>query len=94
MTEKSQLTSLRALLVLSVLVTDSADDDQIMRLAAAAASSLGRWRIAGFAVGDSWRGDGDDGAAALPAELGSQLRALPETGGPVTLAQASGWAWA
>jgi sugar diacid utilization regulator len=94
MTEKSQLTSLRALLVLSVLVTDSADDDQIMRLATAAASSLGRWRIAGFAVGDSWRGDGDDGAAALPAELASQLRALPETGGPVTLAQASGWAWA
>jgi sugar diacid utilization regulator len=94
MTEKSQLTSLRALLVLSVLVTDSADDDQIMRLATAAASSLGRWRIAGFAVGDSWRGDGDDGAAALPAQLGSQLRALPETGGPVILAEAGGWAWA
>ena len=52
---RGQLTNLRALLVLSILMTESADDEQILRLAASAAVSLGGWRIAGFAVGGAWR---------------------------------------
>ena len=59
---KAQLTNLRALLVLSILMTESADDEQILRLAVSSASSLGAWRIAGFAVGDSWRTDADRSA--------------------------------
>ena len=50
---RGQLTNLRALLVLSILMTESADDEQILRLAVSASSSLGAWRIAGFAVGDA-----------------------------------------
>jgi hypothetical protein len=52
---RGQLTNLRALLVLSILMTESADDEQILRLAASAAVSLGGWRIAGFVVGGAWR---------------------------------------
>ena len=48
---RSQLTNLRALLVLSILMTESADDQQILRLATSAAASLGTWQIAGFVIG-------------------------------------------
>ena len=85
-----QLTNLRALLVLSILMTESADDEQILRLAVSAASALGAWRVAGFAAGNTWRTD--DGAGSIPPQLDEQLRALPETGGRVKLD--GGWAWA
>jgi sugar diacid utilization regulator len=88
---RTQLTNLRALLVLSILMTESADDEQILRLAVSAASALGAWRIAGFAVGDTWRTDAD-GTGSVPPALAEQLRALPETGGRVTMD--GGWAWA
>jgi sugar diacid utilization regulator len=88
---RAQLTNLRALLVLSILMTESADDEQILRLAVSAASSLGAWRIAGFAVGDTWRTDAGR-AGPIPPQLDEQLRALPQTGGQVSLD--SGWAWA
>jgi sugar diacid utilization regulator len=87
---RAQLTNLRALLVLSILMTESADDEQILRLAVSAASALGAWRIAGFAVGDTWRTDAGR-AGSVPPELDEQLRALPETGGQVSLD--GGWAW-
>jgi sugar diacid utilization regulator len=86
---RGQLTNLRGLLVLSILMTESADDAQIIRLAVSAASSLGGWRIAGFLVGDAWR----PGTHAEPAGLTGQLRALPEVGGQVTM-PGSPWAWA
>lgn len=89
---RSQLTNLRALLVLSILMTESADDEQILRLAVSAASALGTWRIAGFAVGDTWRTD-TDGTGSIPQQLNAQLKALPETGGQVTAVD-GGWAWA
>jgi len=89
---RGQLTNLRALLVLSILMTESADDEQILRLAVSASSSLGAWRIAGFAVGDAWRTDAH-GASSIPPQLSDQLHALPETGGKLTTEDA-GWAWA
>ena len=89
---RAQLTNLRALLVLSILMTESADDEQILRLAVSAASTLGSWRIAGFAVGDSWRTDAD-GTGSIPLQLNDQLRTLPETGGKVTTRDGA-WAWA
>jgi PucR C-terminal helix-turn-helix domain/GGDEF-like domain len=88
---RAQLSNLRALLVLSILMTESADDEQILRLAVSAASALGAWRIAGFAVGDTWR-TAADGAGPIPPLLNEQLRALPDTGGQV--AMDGGWAWA
>lgn len=89
---RGQLTNLRALLVLSILMTESADEEQILRLASSSASSLGDWRIAGFGIGDSWW-TASCGAGAVPADLARQLPALPETGGPVTVPDAA-WAWA
>jgi len=88
---RAQLTNLRALLVLSILMTESADDEQILRLAVSAASALGAWRIAGFAVGDTWRTEAGR-AGSVPPDLDEQLRALPEAGGQVSLD--GGWAWA
>jgi len=89
---RSQLTNLRALLMLSILMTESADDEQILRLAVSAASALGTWRIAGFAVEDTWRTD-TNGTGSIPQQLNAQLQALPETGGQVTAVD-GGWAWA
>ncbi len=89
---RSQLTNLRALLVLSILMTESADDQQILRLATSAATSLGTWQIAGFVIGDAWQAGGRHCGAPGP-ELAAELAALPETGGPVTSLDA-GWAWA
>lgn len=88
---RGQLTNLRALLVLSILMTESSDDEQILRLATSAAASLGGWQIAGFVIGNAWWADGRRRAALEPG-LAAQLRALPETGGPVTLDAA--WSWA
>ncbi len=88
---RSHLTNLRALLVLSILMTESPDDEQILRLATSAAASLGSWQISGFVIGNAWWADGRRRAAVEP-ELAAQLRALPEAGGPVTLDAA--WAWA
>ncbi len=70
---RAQLTNLRALLVLSILMTESAGDEQILRLAVSAATALGAWRIAGFAVGDTWRTDAS-GAGSVPSQLNEQLR--------------------
>ena len=89
---RGQLTNLRALLVLSILMTESADDEQILRLAVSSAMSLGGWRIAGFAVGGAWR-TGANGSGPIPSALDGQLRSLPDTGGQLTILDAP-WAWA
>jgi GGDEF-like domain/PucR C-terminal helix-turn-helix domain len=89
---RGQLTNLRALLVLSILMTESTDHEQILRLAASASSSLGGWRVAGFVLSGAWWTDAPQ-PAAVPPDLLGQLRALPEAGGPVTIPEA-GWSWA
>jgi sugar diacid utilization regulator len=104
---RGQLTNLRALLVLSILMTESADHEQILRLAASAASSLGGWRVAGFVIAGTWWPGPEAPAAKSPAAeslaaespaaagagLAGQLRALPGDGGPVTVPGAA-WSWA
>ena len=89
---RTQLTNLRAMLVLAILMTESADDQQILRLATSAAASLGSWQIAGFVIGDAWWA-GDRCGGTLDPELAGELRAQPETGGPLTSLGAP-WAWA
>src|ERR1700755_3632265 len=76
---RGQLTNLRALLVLSILMTESSDDEQILRLATSAAASLGGWQITGFVIGNAWWADGHRRAALEPG-LAAQLRGLAETG--------------
>lgn len=89
---RAQLTNLRALLVLSILMTESSDQEQILRLAASSASSFGSWRIAGCVIGDSWW-TGTDGGLDLSAHLRSRLLTLPDSGGPVPILD-RGWSWA
>jgi sugar diacid utilization regulator len=90
---RAQLTNLRALLVLSILMTESADEEQILRLAVSSAASLGAWRIAGFAVRGTWWPGNGSGPFDVPAELRPQFASLPGTGGQVTTTGAR-WSWA
>lgn len=87
---RGQLTNLRALLVLAILMTESADEEQILRLAASSARSLGSWRIAGFLLGERWW-PGTHGGVPMSDDLAAQLAALPEVGGPIAVGSA-GWA--
>ncbi|MGI8691584.1 MAG: PucR family transcriptional regulator [Geodermatophilaceae bacterium] len=92
---REQLTNLRALLVLSILMTESADEAQILHLAASSAPSLGRWRVEGFAFSDgSWRSGGQHAATGrIPEWLADDVAALGLAGGAISSANA-GWCWA
>jgi sugar diacid utilization regulator len=88
---RKQLGNLRALLVISVLMTEATDEEQILRLAASAAPALGRWRIEGYGFSDgSWRPAGADAPARMPAGLGELLAALGEGSGEF---RQPGWTW-
>jgi len=89
---RGQLTNMRALLVLSILMTESSDEEQILRLATSAAATLGSWRVAGFVIGGAWW-TGAKATGPVDPGLAAQLRGLPETGGPVSALDAA-WAWA
>lgn len=89
---REQLTNLRALLVLSILMTETADEGQIRRLAASSAPSLGSWRIVGFALADgTWRaGTEMERDEPVPADVAKQLGELPDAGGAI---EVDGYAW-
>ncbi|MBO0819270.1 MAG: helix-turn-helix domain-containing protein [Nocardiopsaceae bacterium] len=90
---RARLAEFRALLVISLLMTESVNEDQILKLAASSAPGLGPWRVEGYLFGDGdWR-PGDGGTARAPDTVTGQLAALGPGGGPVELA-ASPWAWA
>jgi len=96
--QREQLTNLRALLVLSILMTESSDEEQILRLAASCAPSLGRWTVAGFGFGfgpgeGSWRPAPQCREAAPPDGLRRELAALAPVGGGLNSLPAV-WAWA
>ncbi len=96
---REQLTNLRALLVLSILMTESADEEQILNLAASSAPSLGPWQVAGFAFTEPdgsdeerWRPGAAFGRRArLPAEVADGLAGLSPSGGEVRW-PGHGWA--
>ena len=91
---REQLTNLRALLVLSILMTESSDEDQILRLAASCAPSLGRWRVEGFAFTDgSWRSGEHWATGQIPAWLVDDCAALGPAGGAITFGNPD-WGWA
>ena len=71
---RQRLGNLRALLVISLLMTESVDEQQILQLASSSAPGLGNWRIEGFAFVDgSWRSGTNRGSAGMPAGLPAQL---------------------
>lgn len=81
--DRDLLSSLRSLLVLGKLMTEGADEHQILELAATAAPSLARCSLVAVEL---------PGHARPPA-LGAQLALVGVTGGPVELPETR-WAWA
>jgi sugar diacid utilization regulator len=90
---RERLAELRALLVISLLMTESVGEDQILELAASSAPGLGPWRVDGYALTDgTWHAGGGTGAA-VPADLPARLAGLGSGGGRLEL-PGRGWAWA
>jgi sugar diacid utilization regulator len=90
---RERLGEFRALLVISLLMTESVNEEQILELAASSAPGLGPWRIEGYGFTDGqWR-PGTGHTAAAPRGLTGQLSGLGSAGGPVDL-PGRPWAWA
>src|SRR5580704_1622428 len=90
---RERLGEFRALLVISLLMTESVNEEQILELAASSAPGLGPWRIDGYGFTDGqWR-PGPDQPTATPGGLTRQLAGLGSAGGPVDL-PGRPWAWA
>ena len=82
---RERLGEFRALLVISLLMTESVNEEQILELAAFSAPGLGSWRIDGFGFTDGrWsRPSATHGPAA--DDLPGQLAGRGSAGGPVDL---------
>lgn len=92
---RDRLSDLRALLLLSMLMMDGGDENQVLRLSATSAPSLGDWRIEGFVfderfrrVDETWLRDGDD----APDE-GVAIGQVGPAGGAVEV-RGRAWGWA
>jgi sugar diacid utilization regulator len=90
---RERLGEFRALLVISLLMTESVNEDQILELAASTAQGLAAWRVEGYGFTDGQWHPGIPCAAPAPRGLAGQLAALGAIGGEVELAD-RGWAWA
>jgi sugar diacid utilization regulator len=91
---RNLLSSLRALLALTTLMTEHGDEDEILLLATAAVPSLGQCRAEGAHLDGSWRATG----AALRSngelkKLEDQLTQMGAAGGPFDI-PGQGWGWA
>ncbi|HEV2931655.1 MAG TPA: helix-turn-helix domain-containing protein [Streptosporangiaceae bacterium] len=90
---RQRLGEFRALLVISLLMTESVSEDQILDLAASSAPGLGPWRIDGYSLTDGqWR-PGTGRPYSPPSGLAGRLAALGGGGGKVELSGRA-WAWA
>jgi sugar diacid utilization regulator len=92
---RERLSEFRALMVISLLMTESVSEDQILELAASSAPGLGAWRIEGYSFADgTWR-HGTSPAAVNPpsGDLPAQLAAFGCGGGRLDL-PGRVWAWA
>jgi sugar diacid utilization regulator len=90
---RGRLGEFRALLVISLLMTESVNEDQILELAASSAPGLGPWRIDGYAFTDGqWRPASTSGSNP-PSGLLTRLATMGSAAGPVRL-PGRPWAWA
>jgi sugar diacid utilization regulator len=90
---RERLAEFRALLVISLLMTESVNEEQILELAASSAPGLGSCRIEGYRFTDGhWR-PGTDRFVSAIGRLTGQLAALDSAAGPVDLPGCP-WAWA
>ncbi|GAA0663779.1 hypothetical protein GCM10009535_49260 [Streptomyces thermocarboxydovorans] len=92
-TLRDQLSNLRGLLMLSMLMTESTDERQILHLATTSVASFGRCHVEGvYYLGDGWQAT----PAVRPevrAAIEPQIMALGHSGGLVTV-PGQGWGWA
>jgi sugar diacid utilization regulator len=80
---RERLGEFRALLVISLLMTQSDSEEQILELAASSARGFGAWQVDGYAfTGGQWH-PGPVGPAHCPRGLPGQLAALGAGGGKV-----------
>lgn len=95
---REQLSSLRGLLALSMLLTDRRHEDEIVQLVTSAVPALVRARPVGvrLTARDAVRWYATAGAfdaAVVRAEVATQLRVLPDAGGALAVV-GEPWAWA
>jgi sugar diacid utilization regulator len=90
---RERLGEFRALLVISLLMTESVNEDQILELAASSAQGLGSWRVEGYGFTDGQWHPGIPCATPSRRGLAKQLAALGTIGGEVRLPDRE-WAWA
>ena len=90
---RERLAELRALLVISLLMTESVGEEQILELAASSAPGLGPWRVDGYTLTDGTWHAGGSASTAVPADLPARLASLGSGGGRLEL-PGRGWAWA
>lgn len=92
---RDQLSGMRSLLALSMVMSESDDQGHILGLAATAVPSLGTYRLEGVYLADGgWQAvPGVHAASDARGDLEAQFAVLSVAGGPVAvLGQA--WAWA
>jgi sugar diacid utilization regulator len=92
---RNQFSNLRALLMLSMLMTESGDEGKILRLAATSMPSFGRCHLIGvyLEVG-GWRATETLFATLTTRiEVEKQLRSLGRTGGAIAI-PGEAWGWA
>ncbi|MDT7713827.1 MAG: hypothetical protein QOG46_2734 [Pseudonocardiales bacterium] len=90
---REQLASFRPLLALSMVMTSSRDESEILSTAITAVPSVGGRRVEAVHLDDGWRSVGSVGRPAKAELLQAQLAALDRFGGAVTV-QGAVWAWA
>lgn len=93
--DRPELSDLRALLALSMLMTEASDADAVLVLAGEAVSTLTVCRVEGILLSDGhWRHTKDRcEGRAVRAHLEDQVDTMGAMGGPVDL-MFDGWAWA
>ncbi|MEW6470804.1 MAG: helix-turn-helix domain-containing protein [Actinomycetota bacterium] len=91
-TLREQLSNLRALLTLSMLMTEHADEGAILHLAATAVPSLGRCRTEGVYLDGGWHNACDSLGSGVRRRLEAQLAALDVDGGQLEIPGRS-WGW-
>ncbi|HKS52009.1 MAG TPA: hypothetical protein VJS67_09090 [Pseudonocardiaceae bacterium] len=90
---REQLAAFRPLLTLSMVMTSTCDESEILRIATTAIPSVGGCRVEGIYLDGDWRSVGSVDRPAVAECLEAQLASLDDSGGVLTVGQA-GWAWA
>jgi DNA-binding PucR family transcriptional regulator len=90
---RGQLASFRPLLALSMVMTSSRDENEILRLATTTVPALGNCRTVGVYLDDDWWVAGSGGRPRQADELELQLADLNGAGGPLDLGT-DRWVWA